>query len=58
VEWMWNQYFVRKRSGCARLVERFVWAITFDPPIGSGSKFCQEFPEALLHGLDVESILD
>jgi hypothetical protein len=55
---MWNQYFVRKRSGRARLVERFVWAITFDPPVGSGSKFCQEFPEALLHGLDVESILD
>jgi len=32
-------------------------AITFDPTVGSRSKSYWSFPDALLHGVDEESIL-
>jgi len=36
---------------------RFERAITFDPTVGSPSNFLQEFPDAVLLGLVVESLL-
>jgi hypothetical protein len=35
MEWMWNRYSVRRRSGRAKLDLWFERAITFDPTVGS-----------------------
>jgi hypothetical protein len=53
---MRNRYAVMMRSGRARLDGRFEGAITFDPVVGSRSNFLLEFPDALFHGVDEESI--
>jgi hypothetical protein len=45
------------RSGRASLEQRFEMAITFDPIVGSRSNSYWSFPDALLHGVDEESIL-
>jgi len=43
MKWMRNRYSVIIRSGRARLDERFVSAITFDPTVGSRSNFYWSF---------------
>jgi hypothetical protein len=45
------------RSGRARLEYRFEMTITFDPTVGSRSNSYWSFPDALLRGVDEESIL-
>jgi len=54
---MLNSYSVRRRSRRSRPEYRFEMAITFEPTVGSPSKFLQEFPEAVFLGVDVESLL-
>jgi len=54
---MWNRYSVRRMSRRSRPEYRFERAITFDPTVGSPSNFLQEFPDAVLLGLVVESLL-
>ena len=44
-------------SGRARLELGFETAINFDPTVGSRSNSYWSFPDALLHGVDEESIL-
>jgi hypothetical protein len=48
---------VRHRSRRSRPEYRFERAITFDPTFVSPSKFLQEFSEAVLLVVDVESLL-
>jgi hypothetical protein len=57
MEWMRNRYSVMMRSGRARLEYRFEMTITFDPTVGSRSNSYWSFPDALLRGVDEESIL-
>jgi len=40
---MWNRYLVRRRSRRSRPEYRFERAITFDPTVGSPSKFYRSF---------------
>jgi len=40
---MWNRYSVRRRSRRFKLEYRFERAITFDPTVGSPSKFYRSF---------------
>jgi hypothetical protein len=54
---MWNHYSVRRRSGGARQEYRFEQAITFDPIVGSKSKFYMSFGRPYIHIVDVASIL-
>jgi len=53
-----NRYSMMMRSGRARLESRFEMAITFDTTIRSRSNSYWSFPDALLHGMFEESILD
>jgi len=57
MELMRNRYSVMMRSGRARLEQPFEMAITFDPTVGSRSNSYWSFPDALLHGVDEESML-
>jgi hypothetical protein len=57
MEWMRNRYSVMMRSGRARLEYRFEMAITFDETVGLRSNSYWSFPDALLHGVDEESIV-
>jgi hypothetical protein len=43
MEWMWNRQLVRSRPGRARLEYRFERAVTFDPTVGSRTKFFRSF---------------
>jgi hypothetical protein len=43
MEWMWNRYSEKRRSGHARLDLRFERAITLDPTVGSRSNFYKSF---------------
>jgi len=43
MEWMRNRYSVMMRSGPARLDGRFERSITFDPIVGSRTKFYSSF---------------
>jgi len=61
---MWNRYSVRRRSLRSRPAYRFEGAVPFDPTVGSPSnfyksfvKFLQEFPDAVILTVDVESLL-
>jgi len=56
MEWMRNRYSVMMSSRRARLDGRFERAITFDP-IVIAMKLLLEFPDALFHAVDEESIL-
>jgi hypothetical protein len=56
MEWMRNRYSVMMSSRRARLDGRFERAITFDPTV-IAMKLLLEFPDALFHAVDEESIL-
>ena len=57
MEWMRNRYSVMMRSGRARLEKRFEMTITIDPTVVSRSNSYWSFPDALVHGVDEESML-
>jgi len=48
---------LRRRSCRSKPEYPFAKAITFDPTIGSPSKIIEEFQDAVLLGVDVESLL-
>jgi len=54
---MLNRYSVQRRSHRSRQAYWFERAKTFDPTVGSPSKFLHEFPDAVFRGVDVESLL-
>jgi hypothetical protein len=57
MEWIRNRYSVLMMSGRATLELRFEMTITFDATVGSLSNSYWSFLDALLHGVDEESIL-
>jgi len=54
---MWNRYSVRRMSRRSRPEYQFERALTFDPTVGLPSKIIEEFQDAVLLGVDVESLL-
>jgi len=54
---MWNRYSVMRRYRRPRPGYPLERAITFDPTVGSPSKFYRSFPDAVFLGVDVESLL-
>jgi len=54
---MWNRYSVMRRYGRPRPEYPFERAITFDPTLGSPSKFYRSFRTPFFVGVDVESLL-
>jgi len=54
---MWNRYSVMRRYRRPRPEYPFEMAITFDPTVGSPSKFYRSFADAVFLGVEVESIL-
>jgi len=54
---MWNRYSVMRRYRIPRPEYPFERATTFDPTVGSPSKFYRSFRTPFFVGVDVESLL-